>query len=104
MKKFKDKSGLAWNDRHLVGKPGKYVFIERSYEPDTSSDDEDALPGAGPRRGSKQSVASSDGVKSELELPVQQLMQLIFNQQYFKEVMVCIESCRALVIEVYSAD
>jgi poly [ADP-ribose] polymerase len=82
-KKFKDKSGLSWDDRSQPGKPKKYVFIERSYEPDTSSEDEDALPGAGPRRGSKQSVASSEGVKSELELPVQQLMELIFSQKYF---------------------
>jgi poly [ADP-ribose] polymerase len=86
-KKFKEKSGLAWDDRNEPGKAGKYVFIERSYEPDTSSEDEDALPGAGPRRGSKQSVASSEGVKSELELPVQHLLSLIFNQQHFKEVM-----------------
>lgn len=82
-KKFKDKSGLAWDDRHQPGKPKKYVFIERSYEPDTNSEDEDALPGAGPRRGSKQNTASSEGPKSELELPVQQLMELIFSQRYF---------------------
>jgi poly [ADP-ribose] polymerase len=82
-KKFKEKSGLAWDDRHQPGKAKKYVFIERSYEPDTSSEDEDALPGAGPRRGSKQSVAGSEEVKSELELPVQHLMELIFSQKYF---------------------
>ena len=85
-KKFKDKTGNTWDDRHNPPKSGKYTFVERSYEPDSSSDDEDRLEGAGSRRGSKQSIAS-DGVPSKLELRVQQLMQLIFNAQYFKEVM-----------------
>ena len=37
-KKFKDKSGLKWADRGEKPKAGKYVFVERSYDPD--SDDE----------------------------------------------------------------
>lgn len=85
--KFKAKSGLSWDDRHQPPKNGKYTFIERSYEPDTSDDEEpQKLQGAGSRRGSKQSAASEE-VESQLELPVQHLMQLIFSQQYFKEVM-----------------
>ena len=66
-------------------KPKKYTFVERSYEPDSSSEDEDKLPGAGSRRGSAQSTASD--VPSKLDLSVQHLMQLIFNAQFFKEVM-----------------
>lgn len=85
-KKFKDKSGNTWEDRHQPPKSKKYTFIERNYEPDSSSDDED-LPGAGSRRGSKLSLKEEEGVQSKLELPVQQLMQLIFDAQYFKEVM-----------------
>lgn len=89
-KKFKDKSGLKWDDRLLPPKLGakKYIFIERSYEEDTSSSDEndqDDLPGAASRRGSKQSAASD--VPSELALPVQHLMELIFSAKHFKEVM-----------------
>ena len=86
-KKFKDKTGHTWDDRHQPSKPGKHTFVERSYEPDSSSEDEEKLPGAGSRRGSKQSTVSIDGVQSKLELPVQQLMELIFNAQFFKEVM-----------------
>lgn len=37
-KKFKDKSGLAWDDRNEEAKKGKYTFIEKNYE----SDDEEA--------------------------------------------------------------
>lgn len=85
-KKFKDKSGHTWENRQEPPKSKKYTFIERSYEPDSSSEDDD-LPGAGPRRGSKQSMSSNGGPPSNLALPVQQLMQLIFNAQYFKEIM-----------------
>lgn len=49
-KKFRDKTGLTWDDRNQPGKPKKYIFIERSYEPDTSSEDDDALPGGQYRR------------------------------------------------------
>jgi poly [ADP-ribose] polymerase len=82
-KKFKDKSGLTWDDRNKPGKANKYVFVERSYEPDTSSEDEDALLDDASDSGLEQSIASSEEVKSELELPVQDLMSLIFNQQFF---------------------
>lgn len=85
-KKFKDKTGHTWDNRHEPSKANKYTFVERSYEPDSSSDDEEKLERAGSRRGSRQSIAS-DGALSKLELPVQQLMQLIFNAHYFKEVM-----------------
>jgi len=33
-KKFKDKSGLAWEDRNEEAKKGKYTFIEKNYESD----------------------------------------------------------------------
>jgi hypothetical protein len=44
-------------------------------------------PGAGSRRGSMQ-FSASEAVSSQLALPVQHLMELIFSQKYFKEVMV----------------
>ncbi|KAI9812723.1 MAG: hypothetical protein M1827_004479 [Pycnora praestabilis] len=86
-KKFKDKSGLSWEDRNDPPKPKKYTFIERDYEEDTSSDDE--LPGAGSRRASKasQSGENKKPAESKLPQPVQRLMELIFNQTYFSNVM-----------------
>jgi poly [ADP-ribose] polymerase len=87
-KKFYVKSGLEWYDRSLPPKgKGKYTFIERSYEPDSSDEEDlDKPAGAGSRRGSVKS-SSDEAVPSELELPVQNLMELIFSQKYFKEVM-----------------
>ena len=86
-KKFKDKSGHKWADRLEPPKKGKYTFIERNYESDSS--DEEDLPGAGKRRGSENSVASQDAkkVESALPKPVQQLMELIFNHQFFAATM-----------------
>ena len=89
-KKFKDKSGLKWSDRLAEPKKGKYTFIERNYEEDSNDSNDDDLPGAGIRRGSKTSL-SSQGTKitpeSALPKPVQQLMELIFNQQLFANTM-----------------
>jgi poly [ADP-ribose] polymerase len=82
-KKFKDKSGLKWADRGERPKPGKYVFVERSYDPDSDEDDE-------------QDVAKTDAErehddytppKCTLEPPVQSLMELIFNTSYFEATM-----------------
>jgi poly [ADP-ribose] polymerase len=39
-KKFKDKSGLSWDNRGDDPRKGKYAYVERSYEPDTE-DEED---------------------------------------------------------------
>ncbi|KAF2434596.1 PARP-domain-containing protein [Tothia fuscella] len=88
--KFKAKTGLAWEARNDPPHKNKYTFIERSYEPDSSElegddDDMDGLPGAGSRRGSKHSATSQ--AASKLEEPVQKLMQLIFSQHLFNEVM-----------------
>lgn len=38
-KKFKDKTGLKWDDRTGNPKSGKYVYVERNYEPDSDSED-----------------------------------------------------------------
>ncbi|KAG8669494.1 hypothetical protein FPOAC2_08823 [Fusarium poae] len=83
-KKFKDKSGLSWNDRGADPKPGKYAFVERSYNPDSDSEDED-----------DKAVKKEDGEDEDnapepeckLEKPVKELMELIFNQQYFQQAM-----------------
>jgi len=88
-KKFKDKSGHKWADRLEPHKKGKYAFIERNYEEDTEESDEE-LPGAGSRRGSKASTNSQvkkKAVESALAKPVQDLLRLMFNQQYFTAAM-----------------
>lgn len=84
-KKFKDKSGLHWNDRTAAPKPGKYVFLERSYDESDSEDedDEDKKPNG--------KVKDEDDdykpPKCSLSAPVKELMELIFNQQYFAAAM-----------------
>ncbi|KAI0009495.1 PARP-domain-containing protein [Xylariaceae sp. FL0662B] len=80
--KFKAKSGLTWSNRAEPPLAGKYAFIERSYEPDSEDEDD---------------KRATDGVtikdepqeepESKLSKPVQELMQLIFNQQYFAATM-----------------
>jgi poly [ADP-ribose] polymerase len=82
-KKFKDKSGLRWEDRANEPKPGKYAFIERSYEPDSDGEPEDAEP-----------AKDTNAVKKEepepectLDEPVRNLMEMIFNQAFFQATM-----------------
>lgn len=81
--KFKSKSGLAWKDRTANAKPGKYTFIERSYGDSDSEDDEPAAAtGSGSKSGEKSATP-----ESKLDPAVQQLMALIFNQEYFAATM-----------------
>ncbi|KAH7131867.1 poly polymerase catalytic domain-containing protein [Dendryphion nanum] len=84
-KKFKDKSGLAWKDRAGDPKKGKYAYVERSYAPD--SDDEEEPVKVKANSSNADDVDDSPTVDSKLALPVQSLMELIFNQQYMNAVM-----------------
>jgi poly [ADP-ribose] polymerase 2/3/4 len=79
-KKFKDKSGLNWDDRSAEPKSKKYTFIEKNYE----SDEEDADAG-GLDDGDKGQKAEK--AKSELPIQTQQLMELIFNENHFNSVL-----------------
>ncbi|RBR06655.1 uncharacterized protein FIESC28_10970 [Fusarium coffeatum] len=82
-KKFKDKSGLSWDNRGDNPKPGKYAFVERSYDDSDDESDDDA--GA-----VKKENGDEDDVpepECKLEKPVKELMELIFNQQYFQQAM-----------------
>lgn len=81
-KKFKDKSGLKWSERGDAPKEGKYAYVERSYNPDSDDEDEDA--GAGADEGVKKEVKTAE---CTLDAPTQDLMKLIFNQQYFDATM-----------------
>lgn len=85
-KKFKDKSGLTWENRGDDPKPKKYAYVERSYNPDSDEEDEDIDVDAD---GDAKKGSSSKVVVAEctLEPPVQNLMKLIFNQSYFDATM-----------------
>ncbi|KAI1415635.1 PARP-domain-containing protein [Hypoxylon sp. FL1857] len=73
--KFHSKTGLTWDERGKPPIPGKYTFVERSYDQDSDDDMEDLED--------DESKAS----KSKLSKPVQELMELIFNKQYFAATM-----------------
>ena len=79
-KKFKDKSGLKWEDRGEMPKSGKYVFVEKSYEDETAPQN-----GAG----SKDDADDADYTAPvcTLEPSVQSLMELIFNEKHFAATM-----------------
>lgn len=80
-KKFKDKTGLKWDDRGSQPLKGKYVFVEKSYEPDSSDEEEESSK-------SKANGASrASPPKCTLEAPVKSLMEMIFNQEYFEQAM-----------------
>lgn len=74
-KKFKDKSGLTWANRLDPPRSGKYTFLERNYE--ESDDEGDEKPTE------KEAREPVNAPESNLTKPVQRLMELIFNQQYF---------------------
>ncbi|KAJ5802035.1 uncharacterized protein N7503_004485 [Penicillium pulvis] len=71
-KKFKDKSGLKWENRLGTPKNGKYTFIERNYEDD---DADETL---------EKNKSDDVPIKGESTLtkPLQNLMSFIFNPQH----------------------
>ncbi|KAI0151980.1 PARP-domain-containing protein [Hypoxylon sp. NC0597] len=72
-KNFYSKTGLSWDQRAKAPIARKYAFVERSYEANSEDEDE-----------TKDEAKAS---KSKLSKPVQDLMQLIFNKQYFADTM-----------------
>jgi len=84
-KKFKDKSGLKWADRGEQPKPKKYVFVERSYEPDSEDEKDEEEESA--KAGAAAERIDKPPPKCTLEPAVKSLMELIFNQQYFEATM-----------------
>ncbi|KAL8366761.1 hypothetical protein RB599_011246, partial [Gaeumannomyces hyphopodioides] len=81
-KKFKDKSGHSWEDRLAPPKAGKYTFVERSYNED-SDDEDEVMADDDDEEGNDKWIPPT----CSLEEPVQELMKLIFNQQYFAAAM-----------------
>lgn len=86
--KFKGKSGLRWDDRTAPPKPGKYAFVERSYD---ESDDEDGGDSSGNKDLKKEeeheAAEAVPQAECTLEKPVQELVELIFNQKFFTNTM-----------------
>lgn len=70
-KRFKSKTGLAWENRMDDPKANKYTFVEKAYEDEAESDND--------------AVASDEDAKkaeSQLDLPTQRLMELIFKYEH----------------------
>jgi poly [ADP-ribose] polymerase len=84
--KFREKSGIAWEVRDGPSKKGKYVYLEVNYE-DSDEEDEKATPV--PDQDDDADADEEDHVfaPSKLDEPVQRLMELIFNVQYFNATM-----------------
>ncbi|KHN95645.1 poly polymerase 2 ADP-ribosyltransferase 2 [Metarhizium album ARSEF 1941] len=82
-KKFKDKSGLAWKDRTKEPKPNKYAFVERSYDDDSDNGEQDVADGVNKERDERDNKPP----ECTLPQPVQQVMELIFNQNFFTATM-----------------
>ena len=78
-KKFKDKTGLKWEERLAAPKNKKYTFIEKNYEEESPTNKTKADKGT--------ADDASKGPESTLTLPVQQLMTLIFNTENFANAM-----------------
>lgn len=81
-KKFKDKSGLKWENREDEPKKGKYVYIERSYESDDEEDDGAANEAAAVEEDVKEEEVSMP--ESLLHPQVQNLMTFIFDPLLFQ--------------------
>ncbi|KAL4889345.1 poly polymerase [Aspergillus ambiguus] len=75
-KKFKDKSGLTWENRLDPPKKGKYTFIEKNYE----EEDEEEENGTS-------DATNKQEIESVLPVPVQDLMSFIFNKDHFLSAM-----------------
>ncbi|KAF2636248.1 PARP-domain-containing protein [Massarina eburnea CBS 473.64] len=82
--KFKSKSGLSWEDRGANPVKGQYAYVERSYEADSEEEEVSEEVSA---NGYDRTSRSVSPAKSTLAVPVQNLMRLIFNQNYMNEAM-----------------
>ncbi|KAF1923195.1 poly polymerase 2 ADP-ribosyltransferase 2 [Didymella exigua CBS 183.55] len=81
--KFKDKSGLKWEDRGADPKNGKYAYVEKNYNPDSDDEDDDEVEIH--KAGGSCTKSDQPPVDSKLTKPVQNLVELIFNLNYQEE-------------------
>lgn len=82
---LQDKSGLGWASRGATPVAKKYTFLERSYEPDSSEDEEDGEEEQTERKSDRS--RSSSPAKCTLAPALKSLMELVFNQQYIDSTM-----------------
>ncbi|EXJ72418.1 uncharacterized protein A1O5_04922 [Cladophialophora psammophila CBS 110553] len=82
--KFKEKAGLTWENRDAPSKKGKYAYLEINY-----ADSEDEAEKAAVQVRPKDESPRKEKVFAESKLvpPVQRLMELIFNLQFFNNTM-----------------
>ena len=78
-RKFKDKTGLKWENRLDPPKSGKYTFIERNYEEDDEEEEQKPVK--------KEATEGKPAAESTLSKPLQNLMSFIFNPEYFQSAM-----------------
>ncbi|KAK6505092.1 hypothetical protein TWF481_007014 [Arthrobotrys musiformis] len=74
-KKFKDKTGVTWDDRLKADRPGKYTYLEKDYAP---PEDETKK---------KSKATSAEVIESKLPLQVQTIANLIFNKDFIQQSM-----------------
>ncbi|KAJ5781100.1 hypothetical protein N7457_006260 [Penicillium paradoxum] len=79
-KKFRDKSGLKWQNRLDPPKNNKYTFLERNYE----EDDEDEAP-VKKEKAVKEEKECTPPPDSSLSKGLQNLMSFIFNPNHVLE-------------------
>jgi poly [ADP-ribose] polymerase len=91
-KKFKDKSGLSWENRLSAPRAGKYTYIERNYEDDDEEEDK-------PKKEKKVKNEDDEDVEEierkpaecTLAEPVRDVVSLIFNTHHFQTTMADME-------------
>ncbi|EPS37847.1 hypothetical protein H072_8389 [Dactylellina haptotyla CBS 200.50] len=74
-KKFKDKTGVLWDDRLKADKPNKYTYLEKDYAP---PEDEVKKP---------KKEDSGEVIESKLPFQTQIVMNLIFNKDFMQQSM-----------------
>ncbi|KIW27433.1 uncharacterized protein PV07_07170 [Cladophialophora immunda] len=82
--KFKEKAGLTWENRDAPSRKGKYAYLEINY---ADSEDEGEKGAAQVTRKGDGPVKEKVFAESKLMPPVQRLMELIFNLQFFNNTM-----------------
>lgn len=83
--KFKEKSGMLWEDRDHPPKKNKYSFLEINYE---DSDDEQVDQQEESPKKEKGEIKLAE---SKLSKEVQRLIELIFNLQLFSKTMAALD-------------
>ena len=63
------------------------AYVEKSYQPD-SDDEDDEMEESGTKQSNKGKERADDTPDSSLAKPVQNLMELIFNQKYLEIILI----------------